>query len=120
MGDRANVFVKDETEVGRGVFLYTHWDGATLPHTVKLALTRGTGRWDDAPYLTRIIFCEMVRGDLDGDTGYGISATQLDNGRPIIVIDTENKKISFENTHDWAFEDYVKLTNEEIDKAWRD
>ena len=30
------------------------------------------GRLDDAEYLTRIIFCDMVKDNIDGTTGFGI------------------------------------------------
>lgn len=44
-----------------------------LSDTLKKALVRGKSRWDDAPYLARIIFCEMVKDDVEGLTGWGIT-----------------------------------------------
>ena len=72
MGDRRNVIVKDgESDIGVG--LYTHWSGSDLEDIVKSALQRKQ-RWEDAPYLARIIFCEMVKGNEREETGFGIAA----------------------------------------------
>ena len=86
MGDRANVVIKGYGD--SRVYLYTHWGGYNLPAVVHRALSRKQ-RWDDAPYLARIIFCEMVKNDIDGETGYGISSHIEDNEYDLIVIDTE-------------------------------
>lgn len=91
MGDRANVAVVDN---GERVYLYTHSSGYDLPDTVRRALARGTDRWTDAPYLTRIIFCEMIGGDsIRGTTGYGISPRVGDNEHPIIVVDCDAQQV---------------------------
>jgi hypothetical protein len=97
MGDRANVYVKDYDSSEPGVFLYTHWDGSELPETVRVALAREE-RWDDPPYLARIVFCEMIRGDRwDNTTGYGISAVLGDGGRRIVVLDPRKRTVAFAN-----------------------
>lgn len=87
MGDRRNVIVKDRSG-GVGVALYTHWGGTELPAVLRKALARKQ-RWTDGAYLARIIFSEMIRGDLDGETGYGISAgddlCEGDDERDIVV-----------------------------------
>ncbi len=89
MGDRGNVFVKEAD-----VFLYGHWSGYSLAITVREALKRGRDRWSDSQYLSRIVFAEMTRGDVDGTTGFGISHTLGDNERPIIVLDTQAQTIA--------------------------
>lgn len=68
------------------MFLYSHWDGYELPETLRSALVRGRGRWSDESYLARIVFCEMVAGDQQGDTGYGISTRLTDNGYDLLVF----------------------------------
>ena len=75
MGDRMQIKV---VERGESVVLYSHWDGYRGPEILANALERGKARQDDAPYLTRIIFCEMIRDDIDGETGYGIWASDQD------------------------------------------
>lgn len=86
MGDRANVYVRESAEAG--VFLYTHGRGTELPETVQAGLRRAAeaDRLQDTAYLTRILFCEMVKGDVLGATGYGISTRVEDGDRRIIVV----------------------------------
>lgn len=89
MGDRANIVVY-EPQAGadphEAVFLYTHWSGYELPATLKAGLERGTDRWEDAPYLARILFQEMIGSDRR-TTGYGISTRMGDNSYPLLVVD---------------------------------
>ena len=117
MGDRANVYVKQSE-----VYLYTHWDGYNLAIKVRDALKRGKGRWDDPSYL-----CDMVKGDLEGETGYGISHEIGDNSRPIIVLDTDKSEVSLggrghepklDAKHSaMSFEKFIKLTDKQA-RAW--
>lgn len=99
MGDRANVVVKDPYGNKAEIFLYTHWGGSELPSDVQEALARKE-RWDDPSYLTRIVFCTMLHGDTEGETGFGISTSQPDNEYPYIVIDTEKQQVRFEREAD--------------------
>jgi len=105
MGDRANVLIKSEGK--EGVYLYTHWGGYELPQIVQNALKREE-RWDDEPYLNRIIFCEMVKDEIEGETGYGISGYVGDGDDRIILIDVNEQKISL-NGIAYSFKDYIKL-----------
>ena len=82
MGDRGNIIVKDGESK---VFLYTHWSGSDLPDTIKAALKRGTDRWTDGQYLARILFCEMIGGDIASTTGFGISSVIGDGGTDILI-----------------------------------
>lgn len=104
MGCRAQVKIEDT-----GVYLYTHWDGHVIADTVFHAIARYE-RWGDPDYLARIIFCEMVKDNIDGSTGYGISTAENgDNerlvkvscrNRTVEVIDyitKESRRISFDN-----------------------
>ena len=128
MGDRANVFVRDVKDGDvQGVYLYTHWAGHELAQTVHDALTRGTSRWDDNQYLTRVIFDEMTKDDHGGETGYGISARIGDNGHQIIVVDPNQQRIGFckEGAElepglelELTFAEYVALSGEELGQAY--
>ena len=122
MGDCANVYCVDEEK--KGVYLYAHWSGSKLPLTVQNALKREQ-RWDDGQYLNRIIFCEMIKGYEDGECGFGISATMGDNSHSIIVVDAEKKQVGFANPDKepecyvtWTFEEYIKLSEEDIFKEY--
>ena len=106
MGDRGEVYIKDEN-----VRLYTHWDAEELIKTVKRALSK-KWRWDDAHYLGRIIFDEMIGNNQGTETGFGISTGQTDAWR-IIQIDCENQTVSIEEYEkfvlkDQSFEEFIK------------
>lgn len=91
MGDRAQVAINDGKHTS--VYLYTHWNGSELADTVKRALAKRQ-RWTDAEYLTRIIFCEMVKGAEAGKTGFGISTSEhFDNEHPLIVLNCAKQKV---------------------------
>jgi hypothetical protein len=78
------------------VFLYTHWNGDEIYGYLKRALSRRE-RWDDVSYLTRMIFCEMVKGCEADSTGYGISTFQPDSDHTILGVDTVKQEVSFED-----------------------
>ncbi len=90
MGDRANVVIDEED--GGTIYLYTHWAGTELPETLQRALAH-KWRWDDQPYLTRIIFQEMTGPELR-ETGYGISTRQQDNSYPYLRVSTKTQTIT--------------------------
>jgi hypothetical protein len=96
MGDRGCVFVvqgKDENGDYKGVFLYTHWRGYRLEEIVRAAIRRGRDRWGDDTYLTRIIFCEMVKGEEMNTTGFGISVNLTESEYPYIRVYPEEERI---------------------------
>ena len=111
MGDRANVHIE-------GVYLYTHWDGSELPFTVQEALKRCEDRWADGSYVARAIFCEMVKDDPMGTTGYGISHVLGDNEDEILKLDTDAQMVTI-GEGSWPFAMFVELEQEEIAKYWR-
>jgi hypothetical protein len=92
MGDRAQVFIEDEK-----VYLYTHWNATELPEIVANALARGKERWDDPEYLTRIIFSEMIKDDINGLTGYGIGTTKHNDIWRLITISCSGQIIKIED-----------------------
>jgi len=103
MGDRANVYVHEGDEPG--VYLYTHWNGTELPSIVKKSVEsiRGQRRLDDAPYLTRIIFEDMVSKSLGEETGYGIAAYALDGEDRIVDIDTRSGLVTLKGySYSWT------------------
>jgi len=105
MGTRAQCFIKDSSNVGQGVYLYQHWDGDGLLDTVVNAVQSPAGRvrQDDPEYLARIIFCAMVKEDVEGETGYGIGTHPRSDIQYLVTVDCKNKTITEErifNTHD--------------------
>ena len=92
MGDRGNICVVDREDK---IYLYSHWSGKYLPKTLQDALKRGRDRWTDAPYLTRIIFCEMIKDEVMETTGYGISAYLTDWNYPTIFVDVDKQTVTY-------------------------
>ena len=43
------------------------------------------------------IFCELIKGDIEGTTGYGISPHIGDNEHLLLVVDLINHEVWFEN-----------------------
>lgn len=123
MGDRANIAVI-QPDGKSAVYIYSHWDGLEgMFKKLQKALKRKQ-RWDDHSYLCRIIIAEVIRDDLDSDTGYGVATEIGDNEHPILVVNPqegyvglahEDAPLSCKETH-WTMEEYCKLEwNEEFD-----
>jgi hypothetical protein len=119
MGDRGNIVIKqhghkDDTSY---LYFYTHYSGSDMPETVQNALKRGKERWDDEQYLARIIFCELIKDDVSGLSGAGISTYMGDNEHDFIVVDAEKQTISRVKEGDpgatpkksWSFEQFLKV-----------
>lgn len=92
MGDRANVFIQQDTDPIRrsGLGIYAHWAGLNL-HTVALeGLSKAQPRIGDPSYATRIIVNHvLVRYDRNADTttGFGLWTNYPDdNEHPYLII----------------------------------
>jgi hypothetical protein len=94
MGARRNIAITSKTEPGRAIYLYSHWGGPDMHVVLQHALKRGQDRWDDPPYLTRIIFSEMIKDEVLQNTGYGISLEPWDEQYPTIIVDTKSKTVN--------------------------
>lgn len=90
MGDRSNIVVKSKYST---VYLYGHDMGLSYIPILQSALLRGTGRFNDATYLGRIIFCEMVKGRETDILGFGISSRLTDNEHPLLVVDCDKQEV---------------------------
>lgn len=90
MGNSGNIIILNgEWQI----CLYTHHGGADLKTILKAAMTRGKPRWDDPPYLARIIFSEMVKDDLMGTMEFGIQPHIGDNSNDVYVVNIETQSI---------------------------
>lgn len=89
MGDRANIYVvQHDGDTKTGIYIYTHWSGDDLPVTLRDALKRGRKRWEDEPYLARIIASDVfAQAGITDLTGAGLSTYITDNQYPILVVD---------------------------------
>jgi hypothetical protein len=108
MGDRANVVIKTN---GEQVCLYTHWNGYELPKIVRSAMNRGRDRLNDKQYLTRIIFCEMISGDVMGTSGYGISQSIGDGADKVITVDVDLRTVTVGEKQPVQFEEFMRDTD---------
>lgn len=93
MGDRSNIVVVQPDE--SRIYLYGHWMGDDNYRVAGQVLSRQE-RWNDAPYLARMLFARMTAGDEEGSTGYGISTAMCDNEYPIVIIDPQNQSVHLE------------------------
>lgn len=114
MGSRAQIEVQDDA--GASVFLYTHNGAPELLRTVQTVLKRRV-RWGDPEYLARMLFSAMVKGDIDGQNGYGIgTGPHSDLDYPPIVIDVPNKRVTLNDGQiAWTFEDFCNLDPKTLD-----
>lgn len=115
MGNRANVLVR-HNKADSGVYLYTHWSAPELPATLQAALARGL-RWDDPPYLTRIIFDKMTERQQGNETGFGISAFEVDGNPRLLEVNVVEQTVSY-GDREWSFDEYVALMPSEIEAVW--
>lgn len=96
MGDRGNIKVNDGL---RSVYLYTHGKGSQLPEIVQKAMRTDVARarWDDAQYLARILFCELVGKDAwESETGFGIGAVMGDGEDQVVEVDVARQRVLIE------------------------
>ena len=106
MGDRANCIVLQNTyDENPPVWLYTHNGGRDLLKLVQRAIAK-RWRWDDCPYLTRIIFDTMSANHQGEETGFGISTAEGDSNHEHIVVDPNLKEVRIGNRHLWTFEEF--------------
>lgn len=110
MGDRANVRV---VYADSSIFLYTHWEGHSLPSTLQNALLKKE-RWDDGQYLSRIIFQEMIGQDA-GTTGFGISSIVEDGDDRVLIVNVDEQTVSVKEKH-WTFDEFLKT---DATKVWK-
>jgi hypothetical protein len=124
MGDRGNIVVRDSD--GKDVVFYSHWGGHGLAAVVRRAIGK-EWRWTDDSYLARIIFCELVRGSEEDETGFGIARHLAgDREHAVVLVDIGKQTVSFVEDFEVdepssddggrftrSFEDFAKMTDEE-------
>jgi hypothetical protein len=130
MGDRGNIIIKDNaSDVTKTIedaemfphplYCYTHWTGSNLPGIVKNALKRAqkAGRLSNPAYLARILFCEMVGDDNEGETGYGLSTSEGDGGTEVHV-DPANSKVRIGEDGPWlTFKVFIEQPDADAEES---
>ena len=74
------------------VVLYTHWHAKRMLGDLTTALQKKE-RWKDAAYLSRIIFCEMIRGNLNNTDGFGILTENVVDAEEEIIVDIDRQEV---------------------------
>jgi len=111
MGDRGEVVLIEGGVADNAlpIRLYTHWGASELHTVVANALKRGKGRWGDDSYLNRIIFSEMIKDNVEGETGYGITIGESGDAWRIIFVNHGEQVVTDTSlAGQWTFEEYVE------------
>ena len=97
MGCRGTIAIYENSAAPRSaeapVVLYTHWGAKRMMGNLISALERKE-RWSDPPYLSRIIFCEMIAGNYNSTTGYGIQTHNAGDTEEEIVVDCSRYEVT--------------------------
>lgn len=95
------------------VYLYTHNTAHTLVSEVFEALSQRK-RWNDADYLSKMVFCRMIPLECwKQDTGYGIGTQLYADVNLLITLDTVKQNITIQSATDMydkfhmSFDDFV-------------
>lgn len=120
MGANIKVIGNDFCDKGNviPIWFYAHWGDQELAVVLQSALKRGQGRWSDCSYLNRIIFSEMIQGNVLGDAGFGISLDMPDNEYNIIEVYHHSKLVKIDDKQ-WTFSDYIYESPDVLKKAMR-
>ena len=94
----------------RPVVLYTHWGAKRMLNDLVTALEKKE-RWNDAAYLSRMIFCQMMGDYTRGTTGYGIMTDNALDTEEEILVDIDRQEVIRKRTgHDnqrFTFEELI-------------
>lgn len=91
----------------RKIYLYSHWKGGEedegqLIDDLRRALRRKQ-RWNDESYLARIIISEVIKDDIEGETGYGIAPYVGEEEFKTIEVDFEKQTVD-----GMSFEEFIQ------------
>jgi hypothetical protein len=115
MGDRANIRLIQPDNKG-SIYIYSHWNGSTLPMLLQQALERAKPRWGDAEYLNRILIDQITKEGRDQETGWGVSLRLGDNSHNILAVNLPKRTVSAESEDGETlatlpFSDYIALVD---------
>ena len=105
MGDRSNIVVVQPDN--SRIWLYGHWMGEDNYRVVGDVLSRRV-RWDDAPYLARMLFDTMTDDAYDKETGFGISTYMCDNEHFIVVLRPDQTVVL--EQYIWGHDELTEIT----------
>lgn len=95
MGDRGCIVIHDGGDPS--LWIYSHWHGESLRTLLAHALEtpQAQARIGDGSYLTRIVFCQIIKqvDDLDGETGWGIATSECESEYDLIHLDVNTGEV---------------------------
>lgn len=107
MGDRSNIVIQESK--GNRIYLYGHWMGNGAIDVVADVLLQRE-RWNDEPYLTRMLFAKMTEvSPKNSSTGYGISTYLCDTAYPLIVLEPATQTAVLEE-YNWEDSTFNPIT----------
>ena len=107
MGDRSNIVIQESK--GNRIYLYGHWMGTDAIKIVADVLSQRE-RWNDEPYLTRMLFAKMTEvSPKNSSTGYGISTYLCDTAYPLIVLEPATQTAVLEE-YNWEDSTFNPIT----------
>lgn len=96
MSTRAQALIQET-----GVYLYQHSDGYDLGDEVRAAIAtpRGMARRNDAEYLTRVIFEEMLTQNnaIGKEYGFGIGTQRADDIEYFVTVSLRAQTVTVES-----------------------
>jgi hypothetical protein len=131
LGDHANVYVVEQFDSARGIYLYTHYGYQQLPADLQFALRGSRERWRYSSDMAQIILRAMMRRDPDSLENFGISATCLNAREYVLMVDVQRQYIGrgrfcraaqlaeqLGMDPCWTFEEFLKLDPEHVWEMW--
>tara|TARA_B110000503_G_scaffold102475_1_gene153078 strand:+ start:212 stop:535 length:324 start_codon:yes stop_codon:yes gene_type:complete len=105
MGSRTNFELQDDKG---SVWLYSHWGGDDKSADFAKALKHAEPRWGDTPYAIRMVVSHLIKDQIDGDTGYGITSYESgEESYDPLSANFETKTVNYEQEV-FTFEEFVQ------------
>lgn len=101
MGERVVFGIRTSDNDETVLYLYSHWGGHTAKMDLANALARAMDRinMNDDDYATMIIVNQIVGGEWDSDTGYGLSVgTYATPDHGLWEVDLRSKRVNYYDT----------------------
>ena len=97
MGDRANVILKGNDNVGTEITLYTHWNGSEVEKIIATGLKKAVdgGRNTDQSYAQRIIAQAFFDAHGQDVTGAGLYAGPAYEPH-VVTVDFDEQTVTFD------------------------
>jgi hypothetical protein len=126
MGERVVFGIRTSDNDASVVYLYSHWGGYTAKLDLANALARAMDRinMNDDDYATMTIVNQIVGGDWDSDTGYGLSVGSYatpDHG--LWEVDLRSRRVKYYDTpwreapmlvSEYTFDEFIAGVREEV------